>query len=51
MASGSTKQKWNVFTLEESVQAIKLFDAGKPAYKVAEDSGFDINGCPIARGK
>jgi hypothetical protein len=28
-----------------------LFDAGKPAYKVAEDSGFDINGCPIARGK
>jgi transposase len=39
MASGSTKQKRKVLTLEERVQAIKLIDAGKSAYKVAEDFG------------
>ena len=39
MASGSTKQKRKVLNLEERVQAIKLLDTGKPAYKVVEDFG------------
>jgi kinesin family protein 6/9 len=39
MASGSTKQKRKVLSLEEKVQAIILLDAGKPVYKVAEDFG------------
>ena len=39
MASGLTKQKWKVLSLEEKVQAIILLDAGKPVYKVAEDFG------------
>ena len=39
MASRSTKQKRKLLTLEEKVQAIKLLDAGKPAYQVAEDFG------------
>ena len=39
MVLGSTKQKRKVLTLEERVQAIKVLDAGRPAYKVAEDFG------------
>lgn len=33
----ATKRK--VSTLEQRVDAIKLLDSGKPAYKVAEDFG------------
>jgi len=33
----ATKRK--VLTLDQRVEAIKLLDSGKPAYKVAEDFG------------
>jgi kinesin family protein 6/9 len=34
----ATKRK--VLTLDQRVEAIKLLDSGKPAYKVAEDFGM-----------
>ena len=34
MDTGNTKRK--TLTLNEKVEAIKLLDSGKPAYKIAE---------------
>ena len=33
-------KKRKVLTLDQRVEAIKLLDSGKPAYKVAEDFGM-----------